>query len=213
MLEECGLPYECSRSTSTRAISSSRSSSPSRRTTRFRRIVDPDGPGGKPISVFESGAILQYLGRKTGVALSARRAPPRRGRRSGCSGRSAASGRWRGRRTISATMRQEKIPYGIERYTNEVNAALRRARPRGSRAGITLPATIPSPTSRAFPGRGPGRTRARISPSFPTWRRGSSASAARPAVKRRRAARALATTRRREGPASASRRSQSLRHG
>jgi glutathione S-transferase len=29
-------------------------------------IVDPDGPGGKPISVFESGAILQYLGRKTG---------------------------------------------------------------------------------------------------------------------------------------------------
>ena len=29
-------------------------------------IVDPDGPGGRPISVFESGAILQYLGRKTG---------------------------------------------------------------------------------------------------------------------------------------------------
>jgi len=29
-------------------------------------IVDPAGPGGRPISVFESGAILQYLGRKTG---------------------------------------------------------------------------------------------------------------------------------------------------
>jgi glutathione S-transferase/GST-like protein len=29
-------------------------------------IVDPDGPDGHPISVFESGAILQYLGRKSG---------------------------------------------------------------------------------------------------------------------------------------------------
>jgi glutathione S-transferase len=33
---------------------------------RMPAIVDPDGPDGKSISVFESGAILQYLGRKTG---------------------------------------------------------------------------------------------------------------------------------------------------
>jgi GST-like protein len=33
---------------------------------RMPAIVDPDGPDGAPISVFESGAILKYLGRKTG---------------------------------------------------------------------------------------------------------------------------------------------------
>src|SRR5262249_27844751 len=33
---------------------------------RMPAIVDHDGPDGRPISIFESGAILQYLGRKTG---------------------------------------------------------------------------------------------------------------------------------------------------
>ena len=33
---------------------------------RMPAIIDPEGPGGAPISVFETGAILQYLGRKTG---------------------------------------------------------------------------------------------------------------------------------------------------
>jgi GSH-dependent disulfide-bond oxidoreductase len=66
MLEECGLPYVV------RPVDISKGEqftaeflaiSPN---NRMPAIVDPSGPGGRPISVFESGAILQYLGRKSG---------------------------------------------------------------------------------------------------------------------------------------------------
>lgn len=66
MLEECGLPYVM------RPVDISKGEqfapdflalSPN---NRIPAIADPNGPGGRPISVFESGAILQYLGRKTG---------------------------------------------------------------------------------------------------------------------------------------------------
>jgi GST-like protein len=66
MLEECRLPYVL------RAVDISRAEQFAPRflaispNNRMPAIVDPRGPGGRPISVFESGAILQYLGRKTG---------------------------------------------------------------------------------------------------------------------------------------------------
>jgi glutathione S-transferase len=65
-LEEMGLPYEI-RPVNIGAGEQFRPEflaiSPN---NRMPAMVDPEGPGGQPISVFESGAILQYLGRKSG---------------------------------------------------------------------------------------------------------------------------------------------------
>jgi len=66
MLEECALPYvmvPVNIGKGEQFEPEFLSISPN---NRMPAIVDPQGPGGKPISVFESGAILQYLGRKTG---------------------------------------------------------------------------------------------------------------------------------------------------
>ncbi len=75
-----GCPTRSSRSTSRAATSSSRNSWRSRPTTACRRSSIRDGPGGRPISIFELGAILQYLGRKTGKFYPRERACARRGR-------------------------------------------------------------------------------------------------------------------------------------
>ena len=66
-LEEMGLPYEVNLidiGAGDQFKSEFLNISPN---NRIPAIVDPDGPEGALISVFESGAILQYLARKTGL--------------------------------------------------------------------------------------------------------------------------------------------------
>ncbi|MCX7355524.1 MAG: glutathione S-transferase N-terminal domain-containing protein, partial [Alphaproteobacteria bacterium] len=81
-------------------------------------IVDPDGPDGKPMAVFESGAILIYLAEKAGKLL------PKDAR-----GRSVAIqwlmfqmggvGPMFGQAHHFRRFAPEKIPYAVDRYTNE----------------------------------------------------------------------------------------------
>jgi GST-like protein len=66
MLEECGLPYVVHPVDISRGEQFGESFLKISPNNRIPAIVDPSGPGGRPIAVFESGAILQYLGRKTG---------------------------------------------------------------------------------------------------------------------------------------------------
>jgi GST-like protein len=65
-LEEMGLPY----TVKTVNISKGEQFEPGfvkiSPNSKIPAIVDPEGPGGAPISIFESGAILIYLGEKTG---------------------------------------------------------------------------------------------------------------------------------------------------
>ncbi len=120
MLEECRLPYVV------RPVNISRGEqfrpeflaiSPN---NRMPAIIDPRGPGGRPISVFESGAILQYLGRKTGRFYPS----DERGRvevEQWLMWQMGGLGPMAGQAHHFRGYAPEKIPYAIERYTNECN--------------------------------------------------------------------------------------------
>ena len=108
MLEECGLPYEIKPVNIGRGDQFKPEFLAISPNNRMPAIIDPDGPGGKPISVFESGAILQYLGRKTGKFYPADERAARRGRASGCTGRWPTSAPTAARRTTSATTRRRR---------------------------------------------------------------------------------------------------------
>jgi GST-like protein len=85
---------------------------------RIPAIVDPEGPGGKPIRVFESGAILIYLAEKTGKLLSAE---PRRRMETlvWLMFQMGGVGPMFGQAHHFLRAAPEPVPYGIERYTKE----------------------------------------------------------------------------------------------
>ena len=69
MLEEIGLPYEVHLVDFSKDDQKTPEFLSLNPNGKIPAILDPDGPGGKPLPLFESGAILQYLAEKTGKLL------------------------------------------------------------------------------------------------------------------------------------------------
>jgi GSH-dependent disulfide-bond oxidoreductase len=71
MLEEIGLPYEPHLVDITKDETWGPEFLSLNPNGKIPAIIDPDGPGGKPLALFESGAILIYLAEKTGRLIPA----------------------------------------------------------------------------------------------------------------------------------------------
>jgi GST-like protein len=69
MLEECGLPYRVHKVDIGKGEQFRPEFLAISPNNRIPAIVDPEGPDGEPLALFESGAILVYLSGKTGLLL------------------------------------------------------------------------------------------------------------------------------------------------
>jgi GST-like protein len=124
MLEECALPYKVVAvdiGTGDQFKPEFLAISPN---NKIPAIIDPDGPDGKPISLFESGAILLYLAGKTGRLLPA----DTRGKYSVLQWlmfQMGSVGPMLGQAHHFRIYAPEKIAYAIDRYSNEARRLYR----------------------------------------------------------------------------------------
>ncbi|CAA7614398.1 putative S-transferase [Magnetospirillum sp. LM-5] len=118
MLEECGLPYRVHPIDITKGDQFAPDYLAINPNSKIPAIIDPDGPGGQPLNLFESGAILIYLAEKTGCLLPS----DPRGR--------ALTLQWLmfqmggigpmfGQTHHFRKFAPEPVPYAIERYSKE----------------------------------------------------------------------------------------------
>jgi GST-like protein len=119
MLEECGLPYNVHKiNIGTNAEQFTPEYLKINPNGKIPSIVDPDGPGGKPIAMMESGAILIYLSAKTGKLLP----KAHRGKYLALQWlmfQMGHVGPMFGQVHHFLRSAKESVPYAIERYTKE----------------------------------------------------------------------------------------------
>lgn len=181
-LEEAGIPYEVRYVNIGRGEQFEPSFLMIAPNNRMPAIVDPEGPDGKPISVFESGAILQYFGRKFG-----RFYPADERQRTEVDQwlfwQMGGLGPMAGQAHHFRQYAPEKIQYGIDRYTNEVNRLYgvmnKRLADREYLAGDYSIADMAS-----FPWVRPYRNQGQDLEEFPNLKRWFEAIAARPALQK-----------------------------
>ena len=120
MLEETGIPYRVhgvNIRTGEQFAPEFLRISPN---NRIPAIVDPDGPAGRPLSLFESGAILVYLAGKSGKLLP-QDLNDRYTALQWLMWQMGGVGPMFGQANHFRAYAVEKIAYAIERYTNEAN--------------------------------------------------------------------------------------------
>jgi GST-like protein len=118
MLEEVGLPYRVFPIDISKGAQHTPEFLAINPNGRIPAIIDQEGPGGTPIRIFESGAILIYLAEKTGKLLSSE---PRRRMETlvWLMFQMGGVGPMFGQAHHFLRTAPEPVPYGIERYTKE----------------------------------------------------------------------------------------------
>jgi len=150
---------------------------------RIPAIIDPDGPGGVPLTLFESGAILIYLAEKTGQLM-----PEDPVARLVCLQwlmfQMGGVGPMFGQYNHFANYATEQLPYAIARYDQEVKRLHRVLDKRLSQAAYLAGDAYSIADIATFPWiRNPERRRVDLA-DYPALKRWHDVIAARPAVQR-----------------------------
>jgi GST-like protein len=117
MLEECALPYRVHKiNIGTNAEQFTPEYLKINPNGKIPSIVDPDGPGGKPINLMESGAILIYLAEKTGKFFNQKN---KYSILQWLMFQMGGVGPMFGQAHHFMRAKKDEIPYGSERYGNE----------------------------------------------------------------------------------------------
>ncbi|MCA8048285.1 glutathione binding-like protein [Burkholderia arboris] len=146
-------------------------------------IVDPDGPGGRPISLFESGAILIYLAEKTGKFLPADLAA-RYATLEWLMFQMGGVGPMLGQAHHFRLYAPEKIEYAVNRYTNEAKRLYNVMEKRLGESEYLAGDTYTIADIATFPWTRSWQNQGIVLDELPNVKRWHEAIAARPAVQR-----------------------------